>query len=86
MASKVSAGDMIGISGEVTRVNDDGSVTLRLNGYDYPGHDAPRISHPDRKAASRARPAQAALESARLAQYRANTSGECYSRSAKRAQ
>ena len=36
MAPKLSAGDTVGMTGEVTRVNDDGSVTLRLNGYDIP--------------------------------------------------
>jgi hypothetical protein len=36
MATKRSAGDTIGMSGQVTRVNDDGTVTLRLNGYDFP--------------------------------------------------
>ena len=36
MATKRSAGDTIGMSGQVTRVNDDGTVTLCLNGYDFP--------------------------------------------------
>ena len=36
MAPKLSAGDTIGMSGEVPIVHDDGNVTLRLNGYDFP--------------------------------------------------
>jgi hypothetical protein len=36
MAAKLSAGDTIGMSGEVTIIHDDGSVTVRLNGYDFP--------------------------------------------------
>ena len=35
MATKLSV-DTIGMSGEVMRVNHDGSVTLLLRGYDFP--------------------------------------------------
>ena len=34
--SSLSEGDTITRQGEVTRVNDDGTVTVRLHGYDYP--------------------------------------------------
>jgi hypothetical protein len=35
-AVKLSEGDAIGMTGEVTRVNDDGTVTVRLHGLHYP--------------------------------------------------
>ena len=47
------------------RVNDNGSVTLRLNGYDNSVTTRPDC-HPDRKAAARAGPAQAATGSTGL--------------------
>ena len=36
MAVKLSEGDTITMTGEVTRMNDDGTVTVRLLGYDVP--------------------------------------------------
>jgi hypothetical protein len=35
-SSKLSEGDTISMTGEVTRVNDDGTVTVRLHGFEYP--------------------------------------------------
>jgi hypothetical protein len=35
MAEKLREGDSIAMQGEVTRINDDGTVTVRLIGYDY---------------------------------------------------
>ena len=43
MATKLSTGDTIGMSGEVVRVNDDGTVTLRLHGYDIPVTTCPEF-------------------------------------------
>ena len=34
MAEKLREGDSIAMQGEVTRINDDGTVTVRLIGYD----------------------------------------------------
>ena len=34
--AKLSEGDTVGLTGEITRINDDGTVTLRLHGFDYP--------------------------------------------------
>ena len=36
MAAKLSEGDTITMTGEVTLVHDDGTVTVRLHGYDVP--------------------------------------------------
>jgi len=36
MAEKLKEGDTIAMQGEVTRVHDDGEVTIRLIGYDIP--------------------------------------------------
>ena len=36
VAAKLSEGDTIAMQGEVTMVHDDGSVTVRLRGYDEP--------------------------------------------------
>ena len=36
MAMKLSEGDTVGMAGEVSLVHEDGSVTLRLRGYDLP--------------------------------------------------
>ena len=36
MAAKLSEGDTVGLTGEVTMVHDDGTVTINLHGYDYP--------------------------------------------------
>ena len=36
MATKLSEGDTVGMTGDVTLIHDDGTVTLRLHGYDYP--------------------------------------------------
>ena len=36
LAAKLSEGDTIVMQGEVTMVHDDGSVTVRLHGYDVP--------------------------------------------------
>jgi hypothetical protein len=36
MAAKLSEGDTISMTGEVTIVHDDGKVTVRLHGYDVP--------------------------------------------------
>ena len=36
MATKLSEGDTISMTGEVTLVHDDGTVTVRLHGYDVP--------------------------------------------------
>lgn len=36
MADKLSQGDTVGLTGEVTHVHDDGTVTVRLHGYDFP--------------------------------------------------
>ena len=33
MAGKLSEGDTIGMTGEVTKVHDDGKVTVRLSSY-----------------------------------------------------
>ena len=35
MAEKLREGNSIAMQGEVTRINDDGTVTVRLIGYDY---------------------------------------------------
>jgi hypothetical protein len=35
-SSKLSEGDTVGLTGEVTMVHDDGSVTVRLHGYGVP--------------------------------------------------
>jgi hypothetical protein len=32
----LSEGDTVGMTGEVTIVHDDGTVTIRLHGYDIP--------------------------------------------------
>ena len=34
MALKLSEGDTVGMAGEVSLIHDDGTVTLRLRGYD----------------------------------------------------
>ena len=36
MATKLSEGDTISVTGEVTLVHGDGTVTVRLHGYDVP--------------------------------------------------
>ena len=36
MATKLSEGDRVVLSAEVAVIHVDGSVTLRLDGYDYP--------------------------------------------------
>ena len=36
MAAKLSEGDTIGMTGEITHIHDDGRVTVRLMGYDTP--------------------------------------------------
>ncbi len=36
MATKLSEGDTVGLTGEVTLVHDDGTVTISLHGYVYP--------------------------------------------------
>ena len=41
-AAKLSEGDSIAMQGEVTRINDDGTVTVRLHGFDYPVTTRPR--------------------------------------------
>jgi hypothetical protein len=34
--AKLAKGDTVSMTGEVTRLNDDGTVTVRLLGYDVP--------------------------------------------------
>ncbi len=41
---QLSEGDTVGMTGEVTLVHDDGTVTVRLHGYDYRSRCAPSIS------------------------------------------
>ena len=36
MAMKLSEGDTVGMTGEVTYLHDDGRVTVRVHGFDYP--------------------------------------------------
>jgi hypothetical protein len=36
MAMKLSEGDTVGMTGEVTHLHDDGRVTVRVHGFDYP--------------------------------------------------
>jgi hypothetical protein len=36
MATKLAEGDTICTQGEVTMVHEDGTVTVRLHGFDYP--------------------------------------------------
>ena len=36
MPAKLSEGDTVGMTGEVTLIHDDGTVTLWLHGYDIP--------------------------------------------------
>lgn len=36
MATKLLPSDTIAMQGEVTRINDDGTVTVHLHGFDYP--------------------------------------------------
>ena len=36
MADKLQEGDTIAIQGEVSAIHDDGRVTVRLVGFDYP--------------------------------------------------
>ena len=35
-AKQLSEGDTVGLTGEVKMVHDDGTVTVRLHGYDVP--------------------------------------------------
>jgi preprotein translocase subunit YajC len=34
--AKLTEGDTVGLTGEVTRINDDGAVTVRLHGFGTP--------------------------------------------------
>ena len=52
MATKLSEGDSIGMQGEVTLVHDDGTVTVRLLGYDVAVTNAGRTPATDREAAT----------------------------------
>jgi hypothetical protein len=36
MATKLSEGDTVGMTGEITHVHDDGTVTVRVQGLGYP--------------------------------------------------
>ena len=36
MATKLAPGDTIAMQGEVTRINDDNTVTVHLHGFEYP--------------------------------------------------
>ena len=43
MENKLSEGDTVGLTGEVTLVHDDGTVTVHLHGYVYRSRCAPSI-------------------------------------------
>ena len=36
MAAKLSEGDTVGLTAEISLVHDDGTVTIRPHGFDYP--------------------------------------------------
>ena len=53
-ATKLSEGDTISVTGEVTLVHGDGTVTVRLHGYDVPL--TRRGEHPSLVAIRKAEP------------------------------
>ena len=66
MPAKFSEGDTVGMTGEVSIVHDDGTVTLLLPGYDIPLTTRAEFLEPDREEEARGRPPQAALGSVEL--------------------
>ena len=48
-SSKLTEGDTVGLTGEVTMVHDDGTVTISLHGYVYPLTLRGRASEPHRE-------------------------------------